>query len=87
LARAGVHPKLTQSLDRHSDINLTMSRFTHTTRGEQREVLAALRELTRQEIPAARPCIGGGLIDPPSTAGKSVAVCVARASVNFSCIP
>ena len=46
LARAGVHPKLAQSLARHSDINLTMSRYTHTTRGEQSEALAALPDLS-----------------------------------------
>jgi integrase len=46
LARAGVHPKLAQSLARHSDINLTMSRYTHTTRGEQQNALAALPDLS-----------------------------------------
>jgi Phage integrase family len=81
LARAGVHPKLAQSLARHSDINLTMSRYTHTTRGEQHEALAALPELTRPEIPAACASAaagGGGLTDPPPRVGKNVAVYVAR---------
>jgi hypothetical protein len=46
LAQAGVHPELTQSLARHSDINLTMSRYTHTTRGEESAALAALPDLS-----------------------------------------
>ena len=29
LAASGVHPKIAQSIMRHSDINLTMSRYTH----------------------------------------------------------
>jgi integrase len=33
LAASGVHPKTAQDLMRHSDINLTMSRYTHTLRG------------------------------------------------------
>ncbi|MFC1763846.1 tyrosine-type recombinase/integrase [Planctomycetota bacterium] len=34
LAAAGVHPKTAQELMRHSDINLTMLRYTHTLRGQ-----------------------------------------------------
>ena len=34
LAASGVHPKTAQDLMRHSDINLTMSRYTHTLRGQ-----------------------------------------------------
>ena len=32
-AASGVHPKVAQSIMRHSDINLTMSTYTHTYRG------------------------------------------------------
>jgi len=46
LARGGVHPKLAQALARHSDINLTMNRNTHTTQGEQSDALAALPNLS-----------------------------------------
>ncbi len=34
LAAAGVHPKTAQELARHSDIKLTMNRYTHVFRGE-----------------------------------------------------
>jgi len=33
LAANGVHPKVAQAIMRHSDINLTMSRYTHTLKG------------------------------------------------------
>lgn len=33
LAASGVHPKVVQSIMLHSDINLTMSRYTHIFRG------------------------------------------------------
>ena len=49
LARSGVHPKLAQSLARHSDINLTLSRYSHTTTGEQSDALATLPDLSPRE--------------------------------------
>ena len=52
LARAGVYPKLAQSLARHSDINLTMSRYTHTTRGERSEPWRRCRTF-RLRLPAS----------------------------------
>ena len=68
LARAGVHPKLAQSLVRHSDINLTMSRYTHTTRGEQSEALAALPDLS---TPASRELQATGTSDAIANADPS----------------
>ncbi len=35
LARGGVHPKQARDLARHSDMNLTLSRYRHTLMGEQ----------------------------------------------------
>ena len=51
LAASGVHPKVAQDLMRHSDINLTMSRYTHTLTGQQARAIAALPDLSspRQE--------------------------------------
>jgi integrase len=45
LAAAGVHPKVIQSIMRHSDINLTMSRYTHVFRGQESEAVAKLPDL------------------------------------------
>jgi len=44
LAAAGVHPKMAQSIMRHSTIDLTMSRYTHTFRGQD-AAIAALPDL------------------------------------------
>lgn len=46
LARAGVHPKQAQDLARHSDINLTMSRYSHTLMADRAAALKALPGLT-----------------------------------------
>ncbi len=45
LARGGVHPKLAQDLARHSDVNLTLSRYSHTELEEQANALASLPSL------------------------------------------
>ena len=46
LAASGVRPKVAQSIMRHSDINLTMSRYTHVFRGQESEALAKLPDLS-----------------------------------------
>ncbi len=46
LAAGGVHPKVAQSLARHSTITLTMDRYTHSYHGEQAEALNVLPDLT-----------------------------------------
>jgi len=46
LAAAGVHPKVAQSLMRHSDINLTMSRYTHTLTGQEAQAIASLPDFS-----------------------------------------
>ncbi len=61
LARGGVHPKQAQDLARHSDINLTMSRYSHTVLADQAAALSALPDLSggdsdRQEQRATGTC-------------------------------
>ena len=46
LAASGVHPKVAQSIMRHSTIDLTMSRYTHTLRGQESEAVAKLPDLS-----------------------------------------
>ena len=46
LAATGVHPKVAQSIMRHSDINLTMSLYTHTLKGQESEAIANLPDLS-----------------------------------------
>jgi len=45
LAAEGTHPKVIQSIMRHGDINLTMSRYTHVFRGQESEAVAGLADL------------------------------------------
>jgi len=46
LAASGVHPKVAQKIMRHSDINLTMSRYTHTLTGQEAKAIAGLPDLS-----------------------------------------
>jgi len=46
LAASGVHPKVAQSIMRHSDINLTMSRYTHVLSGQESKAIESLPDLT-----------------------------------------
>ena len=48
LAASGVHPKTAQDLMRHSDINLTMSRYTHSLRDRQVTAINSLPNLDSQ---------------------------------------
>lgn len=54
LAASGVHPKTAQDLMRHSDINLTMSRYTHTMRGQQSQAINSLPDLSRPDSQAQK---------------------------------
>jgi len=55
LARGGAHPKLAQVLARHSDINLTMSVYTHAELADQAEALKSPPAATMDgEPPFAR---------------------------------
>jgi integrase len=46
LANGGVHPKTAQDLARHSDINLTMTRYSHTLLGQRSDALESLPDLS-----------------------------------------
>lgn len=46
LAASGIHPKVAQSLMRHSDINLTMSRYSHVFSGQESEAVAKLPDFS-----------------------------------------
>jgi len=54
LANSGVHPKTAQELARHSDINLTMSRYTHSRLEQQSEAVQRLPDLSVEERAQAR---------------------------------
>lgn len=47
LAASGVHPKVAQKILRHSDINLTMSRYTHILTGQEAKAVSDLPDLSK----------------------------------------
>ncbi len=73
LARAGVAPKVAQSLARRSDINLTMNVYTHVEQGQQMAAVGALSAPppTRSSRPTGQT--GRRRSTPPS--GIGVAAC------------
>ncbi len=77
LARGGVHPKLAQSLARHSTITLTMDRYSHTVIGEQADALSALPDLATSPVPERQLATGTYAVDKPSP-GKSMAASMAK---------
>lgn len=48
LAASGVNPKTAQTIMRHSDINLTMSRYSHVFRGAESEAVESLPDFSSQ---------------------------------------
>jgi len=68
LAAAGVHPKTAQEIMRHSDINLTMLRYTHVLRGQTQSALEQLPDLSLPSI-EAQQARGTGT-DDHSAAGE-----------------
>ena len=50
LAAAQVHPKVAQSIMRHSSIELTMSRYTHVYAGQETAAVAALPDLGQSPV-------------------------------------
>lgn len=48
LAAAGVQPKVLQKIMRHSDINLTMTYYTHTLTGQESEAVKRLPDFSTQ---------------------------------------
>jgi hypothetical protein len=51
LAMAGVHPKLAQSIARHSDLNLTLNVYSHVGIGEQAAAIRTLSAPPAESIP------------------------------------
>jgi len=73
LAATGAHPKVAQSLMRHSDINLTMSRYSHVLIGQESEAVAALPDLSAPPAEAVRDTGTAG----PEPAPARLALCLA----------
>jgi len=59
LAANGVHPKVAQTIMRHSDINLTMGKYTHTLRGQEAEAVNRLPDLSSASTEAGKALATG----------------------------
>ncbi len=68
LAASGAHPKVIQSIMRHSDINLTMSRYTHIFRGQESEAVAGLPDLSLPSNKTQKAVVTGTDNRPVKTA-------------------
>ena len=68
LAAAGVHPKTAQELARHSDIKLTMSRYTHIFRGELDKAVDLLPDYGAEQARQSAEAVKTGTNDLPVTA-------------------
>jgi integrase len=66
LARSGVHPKLAQTLARHSTITLTMDRYTHVGLFDQAQALEALPKLTPVSAGSEAPALAATGTDDQS---------------------
>jgi len=75
LAANGVHPKVAQAIMRHSDINLTMSRYTHLFRGQEAAAIAKLPDLSTPNRQAQKAT---GTDGKPGEAPSDLAFCLAR---------
>ena len=74
LAASGVHPKVAQSIMRHGDINLTMSLYTHTLRGQESEAVKSLPDLSLQSKESLRATgTNGKVVNTSSGAYKKPA--------------
>jgi hypothetical protein len=60
LAAGGVHPKTAQTIMRHGDINLTLSRYTHTLTGQEAKAVEAMADLS---LPSSKKQIATGTDD------------------------
>jgi integrase len=54
LASSGAHPKVAQSIMRHSSIELTMSRYTHVFAGQEADAIAAMPDFGKPAKQSAK---------------------------------
>ena len=79
LAASGVHPKVAQSIMRHGDINLTMSLYTHTLRGQESEAVKSLPDLS---LPSKESLKASGTGDQALDTGSSAYKKLAKKSYS-----
>lgn len=83
---AGIHPKTAQQLMRHSDINLTMSRYTHVLRGQEASAINSLPDIENYPNIENQKATGTDNLKVESDAKKSSAIYSAKSMPNNSVI-
>ena len=82
LAAAGVHPKAAQKLMRHSDINLTMSLYTHTLRGQEAAAINSMPDF--DSLPESQKQVKTGTDNKPVETGQNLLPVVLPKSDDLS---
>ena len=78
LAATGANPKVAQSIMRHSDINLTLSRYSHLFKGQESEAIARMPDLSAPSS-QQQARTGTNDADPMPKGEKDVfAICLAK---------
>ena len=65
LAASGAHPKVAQSIMRHSTVELTLGRYSHLYRGQDADAVNALPDLG--QAPAGQRALATGTFDTKAT--------------------
>ena len=79
LVASGAHPKVCQTLMRHSDINLILGRYSHLFRGQESEAMAQLPDLSAPSSERQRALATG--TDGRKNQPKRFAICLATKGV------
>jgi len=90
LARSGVHPKIAMDLARHSDINLTLARYSHTLVADRSKALGALPKLTEDtNEPAIQKATGTYDVKPetPILEAETTSRATSGETSSLNCIP
>jgi len=72
LVASGAHPKVTQEIMRHKDINLTMNTYTHTLQGGEARALEQLPDFSLSAIESEQQVLKTGTDDSKVTLEKSL---------------
>ncbi len=82
LAASGVHPKTAMEILRHSDINLTLSHYTHSLRGQEAEAVSNLPDLGAPSTEGQRAMKTG--TDNRNVTDSVLASCLALSGAEHS---
>lgn len=90
LARSGVHPKVAQALARHSTIELTMTRYTHTVLGDLSAAVASLPAIPKpvdQSHQRATGTLGAASSDVQAGESRHMSRLAQRETVRLDATP